>query len=453
MDPLSRKLFQPREAREKLRSMGGIMSSSPQLAQTVQKFQAGGPIRASELQIPSVRSAIQQGGMSFPSYQMLSRQQRAGLGYPVSEIGGQLAFDRFGVGLGRVDPAARFSPSGFRVPSVEERAAAQDPQGNLDEQVRSLAEENRAEGRRGPFEALLDTTGRRRAEDDRRAEEAGVAPMATVGDIEAELLRQAGVPEPGSLDMAGGRPPRRGGARPAGEGEDPLSDGDAAATLSDSDAAATQPDVPTLDPEQPETFETTYEQMLKRLEGVMGKKDVDTRKKAMANLAMIGLAIASGQSPNALTNIAQGALSGMQAIRAEEASREEQERAVRMAALKAALDAESSVAAGQARAAEGQLDRENRLAVAGLRSSSAGNRNFRAIEDFVQNTYNTALAAAISVTPPDDLTPGESPEAYAARKAEAAREYMVTQFPQSYGVPAGGIDDLTDEERRLLGEE
>jgi hypothetical protein len=38
MDPLMRKLFQPREAREKLRGMGGIMSSSPQLASTVAKF-------------------------------------------------------------------------------------------------------------------------------------------------------------------------------------------------------------------------------------------------------------------------------------------------------------------------------------------------------------------------------------------------------------------------------
>jgi hypothetical protein len=42
MDPLMRKLFQPREAREKLRGMGGIMSSSPQLASTVAKFKQGG---------------------------------------------------------------------------------------------------------------------------------------------------------------------------------------------------------------------------------------------------------------------------------------------------------------------------------------------------------------------------------------------------------------------------
>jgi hypothetical protein len=37
-NPMSRKLFQSREAREKLRGMGGIMASSPELAQTVAKF-------------------------------------------------------------------------------------------------------------------------------------------------------------------------------------------------------------------------------------------------------------------------------------------------------------------------------------------------------------------------------------------------------------------------------
>src|SRR6056297_1618191 len=32
------------DARSKLRSMGGIMASSPELAQVAQKFQAGGPV-------------------------------------------------------------------------------------------------------------------------------------------------------------------------------------------------------------------------------------------------------------------------------------------------------------------------------------------------------------------------------------------------------------------------
>jgi hypothetical protein len=40
-NPMSRKLFQTREAREKLRGMGGILASSPELSQTVAKFADG----------------------------------------------------------------------------------------------------------------------------------------------------------------------------------------------------------------------------------------------------------------------------------------------------------------------------------------------------------------------------------------------------------------------------
>ena len=43
-NPMSRKLFQTREAREKLRGMGGILASSPELSQTVARFNNGGDI-------------------------------------------------------------------------------------------------------------------------------------------------------------------------------------------------------------------------------------------------------------------------------------------------------------------------------------------------------------------------------------------------------------------------
>jgi hypothetical protein len=52
--------------------------------------------------------------------------------------------------------------------------------------------------------------------------------------------------------------------------------------------------------------------MMRRLGEATGKEDKSSRQKAMADLAMIGLAIAAGQSPDALTNIAQGALTGVQ---------------------------------------------------------------------------------------------------------------------------------------------
>lgn len=379
MDPLSRKLFQTREAREKLRGMGGIMASSPQLAQTVQTFQAGGPIRASELQIPSVRSAIQQGGMSFPSYQMMSRQQRAGLGYPVSEIGGQLAFDRLGVGMGMVDPATRFSPNGLPITDVS----------GVEEVIEEAAPMAPAMGRgRGPSGPAITPGTAGRAERRETGDPVSLLDMLSApGAAEAAgrtpARRSAEDRAPGSLDMAGGRPPRRSGARRAADVEEPLSDDEAAATPSA---------VPVLDPEQPETFETSYEQMLKRLEGVMGKKDVDTRKKAMANLAMIGLAIASGQSPNALTNIAQGALSGMQAIRAEEASREEQERAVRMAAMRAALDQESGMRSAEAESARDERKFQQSMQLEVLKSGlkGQGGQEMSPLDPFAESVLRVA---------------------------------------------------------------
>ena len=110
------------------------------------------------------------------------------------------------------------------------------------------------------------------------------------------------------------------------------------------------------------SLETTYEQMLSRLEGVMGKEaDEDKRKKAMANLAMIGLAIASGQSPDALTNIAQGALTGMQGVQAAEAAKKASERELRLEAMKMA-------------ASEVELNKrlQNALDVANVRGSTGG---------------------------------------------------------------------------------
>jgi hypothetical protein len=119
-------------------------------------------LRASELQVPAVRKSIQEGGMSFPSYQMLSRQQRGDLGYPVSEIGGQLAFDRFSVGLGLVDPATRFSPNGLPVLPEDTGEGYIDPtqvtQGELPPVVQSLISAPSVTPNIGGYEAAYPET-------------------------------------------------------------------------------------------------------------------------------------------------------------------------------------------------------------------------------------------------------------------------------------------------------
>jgi hypothetical protein len=108
------------------------------------------------------------------------------------------------------------------------------------------------------------------------------------------------------------------------------------------ETAAETPPAPTLDLDlnDPTTYDTDFDEMMKRLGGATGKDDKSSRQKAMADLAMIGLAIAAGQSPDALTNIAQGALTGMKAIRAEDAAKEAVASETRALAAKLATDKE-----------------------------------------------------------------------------------------------------------------
>jgi hypothetical protein len=334
-DPMSRKLFMSRNAREKLRGMGGIMASSPELAQTVAQFAEGGP---TELQIPRVRSAIQEGGISYPSYLMMSRSQREALGYPVSEIGGQLAFDRFGVGLGLVDPASRFSPSGLNVTELE--SELRPDTGAVDE-----------------FSGLPPYMTEPSGTVD--IPQAGQGIFIFPGDIAYDLgeavgfgpaLKKAGVEDP-AAERAAAQEAERAAAQEAETApeiieqevtEDPVvepeaedvkePEGPGTGTAALTDVEGTGAAIGRGD------FDTTYEQMLSRLQNVMGTEDKGSREKAMANLAMIGLAIAAGQSPNALTNIAQGALVGMKGIQEAEAAETAREREMRLEAMRLAAE-------------------------------------------------------------------------------------------------------------------
>ena len=399
MDPLKRKLFQSRDARDKLRSQGGITASFPKLAETVAKFANGGP---TELQIPRVRSAIQEGGMSYPSYRMLNRSQKRELGYPVSEIGGQLAFDRFGVGLGTTEPDAMFTPTGPAREPVASRPSGRvsredlirttqpvtiDRMGNLQTVYVDMKSGKIYDPSGQDFNLLLSpeeysdlesrvnrTLGSEEAAQRRTLErEAGIAQSRLENKPSGEALTEAAAaraavaaaPEAPSVERSA---VERVLSRPSSsfEGRDVFAEeGPGASGLSDQVAPTTpaQQETGTGEPAAPEEtgtsgagagdtdpartgaaigagdFDTTFDQMLSRLEGIMGEdSDEDKKKKAMANLAMIGLAIAAGQSPDALTNIAQGALVGMKGIQEAEAAKVSDKRELKLMALKMAAD-------------------------------------------------------------------------------------------------------------------
>jgi hypothetical protein len=173
--------------------------------------------------------------------------------------------------------------------------------------------------------------------------------------------------------------------------------------------------------------------MLGRLERVMGTKDEDSRQKAMANLAMIGLAIAAGQSPDALTNIAQGALTGMQAIRREQASEEATQREMRLTALQMA-SAE----------VENRRKLQNALTVAGLRGAdgSESTRQEYLYNDVFRKAYEAALLEGGDVVTATEL---------ARQAARQAAPNAPSAQQDAAGVGGGPGVVLTEAERRLLG--
>ena len=521
MDPLMRKLFQPREAREKLRGMGGIMSSSPQLASTVAKFQQGGPIQAMAPERVDLGGAMPLAsaihGPSGMMYGQMSLQQLSALANSGDRLAAEVlmmlqppadartapqsvsdvtrALEEFYPGSGYADVmrgGPRMPPDlsdksggdftnfitdslgnaaqlgtmlfpGARLPASEIIEAApeiQDRDAQRAEIEAQLADQNLSEFEREALEArllglsgegfiadagsmVIDSLGRIISAPGRIAG-AGLSAIGAT-DAGAALLEayDAGYYDSESPRYRNASQPADSGApAPAETPEDEArrmllrQDRRAATPVDEADAdpvadPETTPDdnqdapLENLDPNDPDTFDTTYDKMLTRLQSVMGTKDEDSRQKAMANLAMIGLAIAAGQSPDALTNIAQGALTGVKAIREDQAAAKEQDKALRMAALTAALNMEQGTRTTEATAArderkfQNDLELEREKARLGVGGGSAFNRAELPIE-----VYTTALNENRKSTTLD-VPEGLETEAYAKR---LAAEQALTQI-------------------------
>jgi len=210
------------DARNKLRSMGGIMASSPELMQAAaQRFNNGGiamttapmgpPLPAmqyndvmrSQMEPPVVglgrvapppvrpaglpdRLPAGLASFSMQDWRKMSRKERKAAGLPVSELGGQLFFDRFGVGLGLVEPDARYTAEG-PVETEAERLMLQSrggfslPQFAPGSEFSKLLEQEQAE------EEAKDVAGAQRIQ--RRKQE-------TIKDLEAQLERAPDVRKP-----------------------------------------------------------------------------------------------------------------------------------------------------------------------------------------------------------------------------------------------------------------
>jgi hypothetical protein len=521
-NPMSRKLFQSREAREKLRGMGGIMASSPELAQTVAKFSDGmlveGPNTAFLRQIRGVQNTTAEMQARTAIMQEQLRRREA-----ARQAAAAKRFD-----IQALDPSFNLTtiPALDRFGEIEDAIAiAQLPEQGPVAPTAPVGSDGTARERTADAARILIENGMAPAEVQRMIDQGidlnyllAQLPPGTVPSIDAE--RPTEIPGAAAADFAEAEVARATGSRPMTTGtplfeqsvellppgvEPPITEEvrpdrtGRAALLSQMEEEmrnrASQEEVAVAEERQraataatmeaeakaddresgparlreaqrraaeelrrgtsdgdggagagggaaPFDFDASFEQALSRVGRVMGGegKDEDSRKKAMANLAMIGLAIAAGQSPDALTNIAQGALSGMQAMTAQEARERDLERESRLTALEMT---------------EKAADRASAERIAAMRGGRVGS-----IYADPQRTYAETRAAALATALAGDaldIMEGESPAEYADRVGREALQKWEETFGQSTGanvtVPTAGTStsQLTDTDKALLG--
>lgn len=502
MDPMSRKLFQSATARERLAQMGGIMASSPGLAQTVARFQVGGSVGEPTyvVIIPGVTDrrgmrvtadTLEQMGRINPQLMQQSQVMDA-------EVARQQGID-----VGALRPGDAFLPARVAAPAPAAPAPATELEDSrswgqrnigdpLRQALRPVGEGVRAQMRgEVPIQPLSEALGFDRLRTP--AEEIGLDPMlppeprpSAMADPtifpsldmpveEDRAMRAVGRREmqgppvapvaaepfeenfdaigmdpfgpgmstaPGLVfdDIGDALPPPATSApeAPAREdGPEPTSGGPAAEEpdpLADAGAQVEQ-DLRTffgIEPpaREPGSRRERVNQELELIREVFGDRTRDQARDRAMHLAMIGLAIAAGQSPNALANIAQGALAGTQAMSRAQQAQQQREDDMRVTAYERVLGEE-----GRAQ------DLSDRMRLAAYQASlrpegGVGIRDARNPADFYQDAY---IRARTEATEGAVDTGGLSPHDYATREAQQALAAAVTQFP-GYGglpVPAG----------------
>jgi len=478
MDPFSRKLFQNSEARQKLAQMGGIMSSSPQLASTVQRFRNGGDVGGMVQPLPLplppqlridpafIQMAERLGATPEQLWASLSPQAREATVFrmlgalgepgavpPRTDVLGPdlLEGGNIGAGAGSPDrfPAVPTAPeAGFAMPRGTGRGPASGDdldrfgadmtavaRGVMEPALSGLEDEfgdmfvPRPSAIQGPpmppapppmpaeaigldagvappeslatpeslarAQGIQDSAGGLLSEVLNLPGRIGARfakPVLDAGGVGASLLS----PEAGarafdlSEDLRGfiaredlpseelvqdAEPPTAPESAPeSAPGAESLAEPTAAA-----DAAGTDPLVQAADlamgelrgtfgmgdPDRaPQNRRERMEQELEMIKAVFGDKTKDQSRERAMNLAMIGLAIMAGQSPNALTNIAQGALAGTQAMQRAQAAAGEREDELKLMAFRNVMDEDK-----EERGFQRQLELEEFKA--GLRGSEA----------------------------------------------------------------------------------
>ena len=487
MNVNNRKLFANRDARRRLAEMGGIVNAFPEMMGVVQRFEPGGIVRpvydtgVTPFDIIAERAP----GMS-PQEQIEAGLPRAGL--PRREV---LEI------MGRVDP--NIGPEEFSAMSREERRAAGfSGLGSLN-QAYFTARERMLESQfpmQGPPMPPAPEEPRRTLAPEEYInpadEFAGLPPEMTGPFQLPEVVFDSEEPAPvlaveddmtgyDLFDMTEGqqeetpapevRAPDEGSAPPVLqpdqssieiEGDEqvsgtrpvprPQSVVDAAAKALEEDrgrdpsgAGATSV-LNSLTGGAANTVSGRVRQYEQLFQEMFGESDEDKTRERYMNLAMIGFAIAAGEDPSALRNIAAGMLQGTAQMREDAAVRRQRQDRVKELAIAAGLEDERL-----ARTIAGNIAEASIRAAGTERTPMTDDSP----EDFYNKNFATALAAARSDEPPIDMREGEDPVTYATRIARLiqplyggtneAAEAAILGTPSS----SGATSDMTDEERAL----
>ena len=254
----NRKMFRRKDARNKLRQLGGIMTSSPDLMQSVQKFSRGGLAQGQQLQnrLPNL----------LAERQRIAEEERARRAALIAQ-----------------EDVLRAAPFGGTLSSELDRA--------------------------------LSMPGTRTGVADRKAEE--VARTRAISDslVGAESLatQDLSLPDPPVITETSLL------VEPVETGKDIV---DYAKLLKDSKASSKEIQdrifemLAVKEPGEKLSLEDRFKKMQEVRKNVLGDNKEAEKSIDGFNLAMLGFAIAAGDSPNALTNIAKGALAGAQQMQA-----------------------------------------------------------------------------------------------------------------------------------------
>jgi len=369
MSVMQRKLFANKEARTKLRDMGGIMSSFPELSGEVQRFQDGMMVEAPRP----------------PTGRTLMDRLRSGSLLPETP---RLNLDQ---------ATRRLLEAGM---APEELQQYVDQNVDLNYLLAQLPPETPP--MRSPAE-----------EEVNRIRIAGTTTGTPIYEQAVELLP----PTPAEEEAA----PAEEEAAPTTEQR--IADLIPTSTETPDETGGGETDTPDL--------RARAEERIKLFQDLFGSDEPTARDRAM-QFAMIGLAIAAGQSPNALTNIASGLLAGTQAMTAQEAERRKGAREIRSEAITSVFDE---------LAEERKLTREQREKLLAQQEE---------IATVWQSVYQEARKDAITA----GLTDPEAANIYATNAANAwAKTRYPDRFPEGGQEPLFTAPPLPPEERQRIGQD